>query len=84
MGDGPSLGCVGQVPEKTGRNDGMPLASSLILTCRAIIENDRKGRQTAICPHPGLGQTDCRVDNTAATRKFRGPGNLQYSANPTP
>ena len=24
VGDGPSLGCVGQVPEKTGRDDRMP------------------------------------------------------------
>jgi len=24
VGDGPSLGCVGQVPEKTGQDDRMP------------------------------------------------------------
>ena len=88
VGDGPSLGCVGQVPEKTGRDDRMPSvlvfdsdlsgnfrkrpdgttkcrpSSSSNPTCRATLENDRTGRQTAVRPCPGLGRTDCPVANT--------------------
>ena len=63
MGDGPSIGCVGQVPEKTGRDDRMP--SILVFdSCRATLENDRTRRQTAVRPRPGSGRTDCSVENT--------------------
>ena len=39
-------------------------SSSLILTCRATLENDRTGRQIAVRPGPGSGRTDCPVANT--------------------
>jgi len=37
---------------------------SLILTCRATLENDRTGRQTTFHPRPSSGRTDCLVANT--------------------
>ena len=40
-------------------------SSSLNSTCRATLENDRTGRQAAVRPRPGSGQTDCPVANTA-------------------
>ena len=40
-------------------------SSSSIPTCRATLENDRTGRQAAVRPGPGLGRTDCPVENTA-------------------
>ena len=40
------------------------LSSSLVLTYRATLENDRTGQQTAVHTGPGLGQTDCPVENT--------------------
>ena len=91
VGDGPLLGCVGQVLEKTGRDDRMLSvlgfdsylsenlrkrpdgrtkcrpSSSSNPTCRATLENDRTGRQTAVRPRPGSGRTDCPVANTAST-----------------
>ena len=40
-------------------------SSTLILTCRATLENDRTGRQAAVRPGPGSGRTNCPVENTA-------------------
>ena len=67
VGDGPSLRCVGQVPEKTDGTTECRPSSSLILTCRATLENDGTGRQTAVRPRPGSGRTDCPVANTEST-----------------
>ena len=39
-------------------------SSTLIFTCRATLENDRTGRQTAVRPRPGSGRMDCPVVNT--------------------
>ena len=39
-------------------------SSSLILTCRATLENNRTGRQAAVRPGPGSGRTDCPVEST--------------------
>ena len=39
-------------------------SSSFIPTCRATLENDRTGRQTAVRPRPGSGWTDRPVANT--------------------
>ena len=47
-------------------------ASSLILTCQVTVENDRIGRQTAIRPRPGSGQTHCPVENTGGNQIPRG------------
>ena len=46
VGDGPSLGCVGKVPEKTGPDGTTECrpSSSLILTCRATLPKDTTGR----------------------------------------
>ena len=54
-------------------------SSSLILTCRATLENDRTGRQTAVRPRPGSGRTDCPVENTAPHRHR--PHNLRRRRN---
>lgn len=40
------------------------LSSSLVLTCWTTLENDWTGQQTAVHTGPGLGQTDCPVENT--------------------
>ena len=39
VGDGPSLGCVGQVPEKTRRDDGMP---SVLVFDSYLLDDFRK------------------------------------------
>ena len=64
VGDVPSLRCVGQVPERPDGTTECRPPSSLILTCRATLENDWTGRQTAVRPGPGSGRTDCPVENT--------------------
>jgi len=53
VGDGPSLGCVGRVPEKTGRDDSM---QSVLVLYSYLSGNFRKWRD---------GTTNCPVANTS-------------------
>jgi len=68
VADGPSLECVGQGLDKTRGTIEYPLSLSLILTCWATLDNDRRGYQTAIPPRPGSAQTDSPVVNTVCNK----------------
>ena len=61
--DGPSLICVGHVPDKTGPEDRMPPSLSLILTCRATLENDRTD-----CPNANAASNLPRIYCTTPSR----------------
>ena len=63
VGDGPSLGCVGQVPEKTGRDDRMP---SVLVIDSYLSGNFRKWLDGTTNCRPSLSwlRTDCPVANT--------------------
>jgi len=56
----------GKLQKRPDGTTGCRPSSSLIFTCRATLENDRTGRQTAVRPRPGSGRTDCPVANTGS------------------
>ena len=54
----------GKFQKRPDGTTGCRPSSSLILTCRATLENDRTGRHATVRPGPGSGRTDCPVENT--------------------